>query len=52
MKINDIVISKKQRNGGIIIPYIIKEFKGAEDMADIVCTPKEFYNMFKNEKLK
>lgn len=30
----------------------IKEFKGAEDMADIVCTPKEFYNMFKNEKLK
>ena len=30
----------------------IKEFKGAEDMADIVCTPKEFYNMFKNGKLK
>lgn len=30
----------------------IKEFKGAEDMADIVCTPKEFYNMFEKGELK
>lgn len=30
----------------------IKEFKGAEDMADIVCTPNEFYNMFKKGELK
>lgn len=45
MKINDIVISKKQRNGEVIIPYVIKEFKENNEIRCINILDKYSYTI-------